>query len=207
MFPDFGERTVEICHCGKIYIVAKLSVLHYSRVVAVVKNAADAGEAHTQLWAVLQKLLPRQISRSRDLFTYRETVEFCLHLAFGSGLNRKDVEKEPGTKIPEPPELPDYQFEAARIMTQFPAYTPEKLLAEPASIFFALAGYAARISADKALEIIAAGIREACGNPGGLRTKRGNSKQPNPHCKPRDIILTQQREIKSILSERQNRTR
>ena len=202
MFPDFGERTVKLCHKNKVYIVPKLSILQYGNVFEIVNNLECTVMAGKKLWEVLKPVVPSRVFNCRDSFSYLETVELCMYLAFGSMLN--SIKTDEAQQAFQLPEIPDYQFAAARVITQFPAYNLEKLLAEPASVFFTLAEYAERISVDKALETIATGIRGAFDNVERLRTKRGNLNLPNPHCSPRDIMLARQQEMKDFVSRRRS---
>ena len=202
MFPKFGERTVEICHDCKTYTVPKLSILRYCEVLEIVNKSEDTVAGGEQLWKILKTVIPLKIFNCRASFSYFETVELCMHLALGTML--KDVDLNEKQDVSQLPEIPDYQFIAARIMAQFPAYTLEKIMAEPASRFFALAEYAERISADKALGTITAGIRAAFDNIERLRAKRGNMNLPNPHCSPRDIMLARRQEMKDFVSKRQS---
>ena len=182
MFPDFSERTVEIKHRNNIFSVQKLSILQYSRTMTII-HEADARmriynnkdiikNASQKLWLILKTILPKKILRDRHIFKYNDLVELCVYLAFGSYLDDKIKESE--TKYHEAPSLPDCQFKAARILSQFSAYTLENLLNEPASIFFALSDYAERINADNAIEVIAEGIKAAFNNSEQLKTKRGS---------------------------------
>jgi hypothetical protein len=211
MFPDFGERTVEIIHCHKIFIVPKLSILQYSQAIKIINDAdlqlqnrlGDAAlrdisdRACGKLWVLLETFLPEKILLDRDMFDYNDLVELCMYLAFGSYLDNKL--KEHGPKYYEPPTQPDYQFKAARILSRFSAYTLEKLLNEPASIFFALSDYVDRITADNAIELIAAGVKAAFANFDQLVAKRGSLTIPNPNCTQRDISLEGKQEIKEFL--------
>jgi len=211
MFPDFGERTVEISHCARIFIVPKLSILQYSQAIKIINDADSQLQNHHddavlrdisdracgKLWVLLEMLLPKKILRDRNIFDYHDLVELCMYLAFGSYLD--DKIKGHSQKYYEPPTQPDYQFKAARILSQFRAYTLEKLLNEPASIFFALSDYVDRITADNAIELIAAGIKAAFSNFEQLSAKRGSLTIPNPNCTQRDILLEGKQETEEFL--------
>ena len=207
MFPDFGERTVEIIHCDKIFIVPKLSILQYSQAIKIINEVdnhySDAAlqdisdRACGKLWVLLETLLPERILLDRDMFDYNDLVELCMYLAFGSYLDNKIKEHSP--EYYEPPTQPDYQFKAARILSQFGAYTLETLLNEPASIFFALSDYVDRITADNAIELIAAGAKAAFTNSDWLATKRGSLTISNPNCTQKDISLEVEKEMKEFL--------
>ena len=211
MFPDFGERTVEISHCGKIFIVPKLSILQYSQAIKIINDADSQLQNHHgdallqgisdracgKLWAQLETVLPEKILRDRGMFDYNDLVELCMYLAFGSYLDNKI--KEHSQKYYEPSTQPDYQFKAMRILSQFSAYTLEKLLNEPASIFFALSDYVDRITADNAIELIAAGTKAAFTNFDQLVAKRGSLTISNPNCTQRDISLEVEQEMKEFL--------
>ncbi len=208
MFPDFCERSVEISHRNKIFTVSKLSIFQYSRVMKII-NEADArmrtchNDAEImaisertckKIWMLLETSLPKKILRDRDIFNYNDLIELCIHLAFGSYLD--DKIKESRQKYYESSVLPDYQFKAARILAQFSSYTLEKLLNEPASIFFALADYADRISADNAIELISEGVKAAFGNVEQLKVRRGSLTIQNPNCSKADISLEYRDELK-----------
>jgi len=183
MFPDFCERTVEISHNNKIFTAAKLSILQYSRTIKIINEAERTGNidaAREKLWLLLETVLPEDILKDRETFAYNNLVELCIHLAFGAYLDDKIAETD--EKYHEASRLPDYQFEAARILSQFSAYTLEKLLDEPASVFFALSDYADRMIADNALEIITNGVKAAFSNCKQLSAKRGSLTVPNPDC-------------------------
>ncbi len=212
MFPDFSERTVEINHCDKIFVVPKLSILQYSQANKII-NQAEAqlrtchsypelqdisNEACKKLWTLLEKVLPENILRDRNIFEYNDLVELCIYLAFGSYLDNKikEVDKK---KYYEASNLPDYQFKAMRILSQFGSYTLEKLLDEPASIFFALSDYVDRIIADSAIEFVAEGVKVAFSNSDQLIAKRGNLTIPNPNCTQADISLEQKQETENFL--------
>lgn len=211
MFPDFGERTVEIIHCDKIFIVPKLSILQYSQAIKIINDADSQlqnrlGDAALQdisdracgkLWVLLETLLPEKILLDRDMFDYNDLVELCMYIAFGSYLDNKIKEHIP--KYYEPPTQSDYQFKATRILSQFGAYTLEKLLNEPASIFFAMSDYVDRITADNAIELIAAGTKAAFTNFDQLVAKRGSLTISNPNCTQRDISLEVEQEMKEFL--------
>jgi hypothetical protein len=190
MFPDLSERTVEISHHDKIFTVPKLSILQYSRIIEIINTVERTGKINTackELWILLETVLPEEILKDCDIFAYNDLVELCMYLAFGSYFD--DTIQDSGQKYYETSTLPDYQFKAARILSQFSAYTLEKLLNEPASIFFALSDYADRISADNALEIIAEGVKAAFTNFKQLSAKRGSLTIPNPNCTQTDILL------------------
>lgn len=208
MFPDFSERTVEINHRNKIFTVPKLSILQYSRLMKII-DEADArmrtcrndselrdlsDRACKKIWLLLEAVLPKKILRDQDIFAYNDLIELCIYLAFGSYLD--DKIRESGQKYYEAAVLPDYQFKAARILSQFGAYTMEKLLNEPASIFFALSAYADRLSADNAVELIAEGVKAAFGNFEQLRAKRGSLTIQNPNYSKADISLEYRDELK-----------
>jgi len=197
MFPDFEERTVEINHCDKIFIVQKLSILQYSQAIKIItKNDERIDTAIKKIWILLETVLPEQIIQDCDMFDYNDLVELCMHLAFGSYLD--DKIKEDGRKYFEVSTLPDYQLKAARILAQFGAYTLEKLLNEPASIFFALSDYAERVSADKAIDIVAEGVKAAFSNFEQLSAKRGSLTIPNRNCTQADISLEYKQEIENL---------
>jgi hypothetical protein len=216
MFPDFGERTVEISHCDKIFIVLKLSILQYSQAIKIINDADSQlqnrhGDAVLQnisdrvcgkLWVLLETVLPEKILRDRGMFDYNDLVELCMYLAFGSYLDNKI--KEHSQKYYEPLTQPDYQFKAMRILSQFSAYTIEKLLNEPASIFFALSDHVDRIIADNAIELIKAGVKAAFGNSDQLVAKRGSLTISNPNCTQRDIFLEGKQEMEGFLSKYHN---
>ncbi|MCK4981858.1 MAG: hypothetical protein KAS17_02990, partial [Victivallaceae bacterium] len=92
MFPDFGERTVEISHCDKIFIVPKLSILQYSQAIKIINEADNhysnaalqdiSDRACGKLWILLETLLPERILLDRDMFDYNDLVELCMYLAF-----------------------------------------------------------------------------------------------------------------------------
>ena len=188
MFPELSERTVEISHHDKIFTVPKLSILQYSRMIEIINAVERTGnidKACKKLWLILETVLPETILSDRDIFTYNDLVELCMHLAFGTYLDDEIQDSE--QKYYETSMLPDYQFKAARILSQFSAYNLEKLLNEPASIFFALSDYADRISADNAIEIIAKGIKAAFSNFEQLSAKRGSLTIPNSNCTQTDI--------------------
>ena len=216
MFPDFGERTVKINHCNNVFIVPKLSILQYSQAIKII-NEAEAGlkihsdgvemrkitnAACDKLWALLQMILPKAILCARDMFAYNDLVELCMHLAFGTYLD--DKIKDDAQKYYEPPELPDYQFKAMRILSQFGAYTLAELLNEPASIFFAMSDYAERITADRAIGLIAEGVKAAFGNFDRLAAKRGSQTIPNPNCTQADILLAHRQEIQELTGHYRN---
>lgn len=208
MFPDFGERTVEISHCDEIFTVPKLSISQYSQAIKII-NEVDSqmpatvisDRACKNLWLLLETILPEKILCDRGLFAYNDLVEFCLYLAFGSYLDNKGREHK--RKYYEAPALPDYQFKAARILSRFSAYTLEKLLNEPASIFFALSDYADRITADHALELVAAGLKAAFSNFDQLNAKRGSMTILNPNCTQGDILLEEKQETEAFLENYQ----
>ena len=102
------------------------------------------------------------------------------------------------------PSLPDYQFKAMRILGQIGAYTIESLLNEPASIFFALSEYLDRINADRAIELIAEGVKAAFSDFDQLLHKRGNLTIPNPNYTQRDISLERQQELEEFLQDYKN---
>ena len=188
MFPELSERIVEISHHDKIFTVPKLSILQYSRMIEIINAVERTGnidKACKKLWLILETVLPETILSDRDIFTYNDLVELCMHLAFGTYLDDKIQDSE--QKYYETSMLPDYQFKAAHILSQFSAYTLEKLLNEPTSIFFALSDYADRISADNAIEIIAKGIKAAFSNFEQLSAKRGSMTIPNRNCTQTDI--------------------
>ena len=197
MFPELSERTVEISHDDKIFTVPKLSILQYSRMIEIINAVERTGnidKACKNLWLILETVLPETILSDRDIFTYNDLVELCMHLAFGTYLDDEIQDSE--QKYYETSMLADYQFKAARILSQFSAYTLEKLLNEPASIFFALSDYADRISADNAIEIIAGGVNAAVSNFEQLSAKRGSLTIPNPNCTQTDISLEYQEFMK-----------
>ena len=211
MFPDFGERTVEIKHCEKIFVVQKISILQYSQAIKIINEVDSQLQNHNsdaelsdsckiacqKLWALLETVLPEKILLDREIFDYNDLVELCMHLAFGSYLdNGTNGHRQ---KYYESSVHPDYQLKAARILSRFSAYTFEKLLNEPASIFFALSDYADRITADNAIEFIAAGVKAAFDNSDQLIAKRGNLTIPNPDCTQRDIALEDKQEMEEFL--------
>ena len=175
MFPDFDERTVTVSHKNKSYTIAKLSILNYSRIMRIIKECEQSMEpsacsaASIKIWNILRNKLPKAIYRDRSVFTFDELIDFILFLAFGSLLN--DQITEDITNTYEPTEQPDYQLTAAKIMSHFGAYTVEKLLDEPASIFFTLSKLAEKITATKALEIVSAGTNAAINGDEHLRTE------------------------------------
>ena len=188
MFPDFSERTVEINHNNKRFTVPKLSILQYSRTMKIMREAEITGNINTagkKLWLLLETVLPEDILRDREIFAYNELAELCIYLAFGTYLDDKSMEVD--EEYCDVPNLPDYQFEAARILSQFNAYTLEKLLDEPASVFFAMSDHADRVIADNAIEIIANGVKAAFSNFKQLSTKRGGLTVPNPDSSRNDI--------------------
>jgi hypothetical protein len=188
MFPDFSERTVEINHSSKRFTVPKLSILQYSQAVKIMWEAEITGNISTagkKLWLLLETVLPEDILRDREIFAYNELAELCIYLAFGTYLDDKSMEAD--EEYCDVPNLPDYQFEAARILSQFNAYTLEKLLDEPASVFFAMSDHADRVIADNAIEIIANGVKAAFSNFKQLSTKRGGLTVPNPDSSRNDI--------------------
>ncbi len=200
MFLDLSERTVEISHHDKIFTVPKLSISQYSRMIEIINAVERTGnidKACKKLWLILETVLPETILSDRDIFTYNDLVELCMHLAFGTYFDDKIQDSE--QKYYETSMLPDYQFKAARILSQFSAYTLEKLLNEPASIFFALSDYADRISADNAIEIIAGGVKAAFSNFEQLSAKRGSLTIPNPNCTQTDIAREYKDEIELCL--------
>jgi hypothetical protein len=214
MFADFSERTVEIKHCGKIFTVSKLSILQYSRIIEII-SSADAylrdndsdkpirniiSEACEELWKILESILPAGILRDRYLFKYNDLVELCMHIAFGSYLDRKSAGRG---KYYESAQHPDYQLKAARILSRFGGYTLETLLDEPASIFFALAEYAERITADNALEFVAAGIKAAFDSADQLLAKRGSLTVSNPDCTQADFSVERKMEMEEFLKNYQ----
>jgi hypothetical protein len=204
MFPDFAERTVKISHRNKIFVVPKLSILQYSQALKII-NAAErqglAEESRCKLWELLEGVLPEKISHDRDMFDYNDLVELCMFLAFGSYLDNRINEQS--EKYYEPPNLPDYQFKAMRILSQLGGYTLEGLLNEPASIFFALSDYVDRVTADKAIELIAAGINGTVNNLNQLKAKRGSLTVSNPNCTQMDISHEQQQEMEEFLKDYQ----
>ncbi len=189
MFPDFGERTVEVNHNNKMFTVPKLSILQYSHVENIISEVERTGNIDAgcrKLWLLLETVLPEEIFRDDKIFAYNDLVELCMHLAFGTYLDGKNSVAD--KKYCEMSRLPDYQLEAARILSQFSAYTIEKLLDEPASVFFALSDYADRIIADNAIEIIASGIKAAFNDSKQLSAKRGSLTVPNPGCVQADVF-------------------
>lgn len=193
MFPDFGEKTVKINHHGKIFIVPKLSILQYSHVIEIINESeAQMHTACEELWLLLETVLPEDILRDRDIFEYSDLVELCLHLAFGTYLD--DKIKETGKDYYEVSTLPDYQFKATRILSQFSGYTLEKLLNEPASIFLALSDYTERINADNAIELIAEGVKAAFNNFEQLIVKRGSLTILNQNCTQADVLRQHKKE-------------
>ena len=199
MFPDFSERTVKIKHKKQIFSVSKLSILQYGQVMEIVSQvdrAADVDIACEKLWLLLEAVLPEAILCDRNMFAYNDLVELCMHLSFGTYLD--DKIKEDGQKLHEASTLPDYQFKAARILSQFNAYTIEKLMNEPASVFFALSDYAERLTADNAIELIANGVKAAFSNPGQLGSKRGSLTIPNPKCTKKDILQEYKHEVENM---------
>ena len=209
MFPDFSERTVKISHRDKIFIVPKLSILEYSQVTEIIKEAESQAQicsddeiiysrAGDKLWDLLKNFF-----KDRHIFAYNDLVELCIYLAFGSYLDDK-VDNAALGKYYELPSLPDYQFKAMRILTQVGAYTLESLLNEPASIFFALSEYLDRVNADRAIELVAEGVKAAFSDVDKLLLKRGNLTIPNPHCTPADISLGNQQELQDFLQDYKN---
>jgi len=198
MFPDFSERTVKIKHRNKTFIVPKLSILQYSQVIKIINqtdrqhNDDIIKNSRKKLWNVLESVLPKKILRARNIFNYTDLVELCIYLAFGSYLDNKIKDSK---QYHELSSLPDYQFKAARILSQFSSYTLEKLLNEPASIFFTLSDYAERIRADNAIELIAEGIKAAFSNSEHLTAKRGSLTIANPNYTRADISLEYKHEI------------
>ena len=201
MFPDFSERTVKISHRNKLFIVSKLSILQYSQAIKIINetdklhNDDIIKNSSKKLWKVLEAVLPKKILRDRDIFNYSDLVELCIYLAFGSYLDDKIKDNKQYHKVSS---LPDYQFKAARILSQFSYYTLEKLLNEPASIFFTLSDYAERINADNAIELIAEGIKAAFSNSEQLSAKRGNLTIANPNYTRADISLEYKHEIERL---------
>lgn len=212
MFPDFSERTVEIKHCGKLFTVPKLSVLQYSRVLEIISDADKdwrdgdsaaplqkiSAAACEKLWKILETVLPGEILRDRAMFKYNDLVELCMYTAFGSYLDGKAAGKG---KYYESAQRPDYQLKAARILSRFGAYTLETLLNEPASVFFALSEYAERITADSALETVAAGVRAAFGGAEQVLAKRGSLAVSNPDCTPVDSSAERRMEMDEFLKD------
>ncbi len=203
MFPDFSERIVEIKHKDHIFTVPKLSILQYSQAIKImnqvdlqVDRAMNTEIACEKLWLLLENVLPETILCDRDVFAYNDLVELCMHLSFGTYLD--DKIKDHSQKYYESSTLPDYQFKAARILSQFSAYTIEKLMDEPASIFFALSDYAERLRADNAIELIASGVKEAFSNSEQLVLKRGSLTTPNPNCTQIDILQEYMHEVENI---------
>lgn len=208
MFPDFGERNVKINHRDKIFIVPKLSILQYSQAIKIINDAETQPQTHPgdtacdKLWTLLQTVLPGKILRDRDMFDYNDLVELCMYLAFGSYLdNRLNGHTQ---KYYEPTTLPDYQFKAMRILSQLGVYTIEELLNEPASIFFAMSDYVDRITADNAIELLAAGVKAAFSDSDQLRAKRGSLTIQNPNCTYADSSLERQQEMKEFLDNYQS---
>ncbi|MDD5697181.1 MAG: hypothetical protein PHH77_01070 [Victivallaceae bacterium] len=211
MFPDFGERTVEIKHRGKIFVVPKLSILQYGEVLKIITEAETqlqngpgaaalrniVAAAGRKLWTVLRPVLPEKIFRDRGRFEYDELVELGIHLAFGTYLD--DKIKGPTQKYYEPSRLPDYQFKAVRILNRLGAYSLETLLNEPASIFFALSDYVERADADQAVELVTAGVKAAFGNPDRLAERRGSLTIPNPNYSPADMTIERRKEMEEFL--------
>ena len=199
MFPDFSERMVKIKHQNQIFSVPKLSVLQYSHVMEIISqvdSAADLEIACEKLWLLLENVLPETVLCDRNMFPYNDLVELCMYLAFGTYLD--DKFKENAQKFYEPSILPECQFKAARILSQFSAYTIEKLMNEPASIFFALSDYAERVRADNAAEFIADGIKAAFSSSEQLNSKRGSLTIPNPKCTQTDILQEYRHEVGNI---------
>ena len=203
MFPDFSERIVEINHKNQIFTVPKLSVLQYSQAMKImnqidlrVDERVDVDIACRKLWLLLENVLPEAILRDRDIFAYNDLVELFMYLSFGTYLD--DKIKDDGQKCYEPSTLPDYQFKAARILSQFSAYTLEKLMNEPASIFFALFDYADRVRVENAMELIGDGVKAAFSNSEHLAVKRGSLTIPNPNCTQADILQEYKHEVEKI---------
>lgn len=208
MFPDFGERNVKINHRDKIFVVPKLSILQYSQAIKIINDAETqlqtppGDSACDKLWTLLQTVLPGKILRDRDMFDYNDLVELCMYLAFGTYLDNKVNEHT--QEYYEVPKLPDYQFKAMRILSQLGAYTIEELLNEPASIFFAMSDYVDRITADNAIELLAAGVKAAFGNSDRLRAKRGSLTIPNPNYTRADSSLERKQEMEEFLENYQS---
>ena len=181
MLHDFSEGTVEISHNNKLFTVPKLSILQYSRAVKIMNEVEMTGNidlACKRLWLLLETVLPEDILRDREVFAYNDLAEMCIHLAFGTYLDDKSAGTD--KEYYEVSRLPDYQLEAARILSRFSAYTLEKLFNEPASVFFALSDYAGRIAADNAIETVANGIKASFSNLKQLSAKRGSPTVSNP---------------------------
>lgn len=172
MFDDLIPRTLVFSLNGREIECPMLPVRFFGRYLDVLEQTAEKICADTltdgriKLREIILTVWPKRDAELLYHFDYHGMTQLARDLFFGPDQSIRSKEQSYGSGNPEEPDL---DLIAGRIMSIFPAYDLDRVMAMTLPQFFAMGCLAMRMQADQSLQVMIPAVAAGLGSPEMVR--------------------------------------